>query len=95
MKDEKIKKEFAKTILYAKMTAALFFVLLAPSIVMTIKDIPELYGISKDMWFYASVIGFLLYGAFTLVFWKCPSCKNFPGRGWFRKKCENCGVELT
>jgi len=95
MNKEDVKKEFAKTILYAKMAAALFFVLLAPSIVMTVKDIPELYGFSKDMWFYASVVGFLVYGGFTFMFWKCPKCKSFPGRGWFRKNCESCGVELT
>ena len=95
MNNEEVKKEFAKTILYAKMTAAIFFVLLAPSIVMTLKEIPELYGISKDTWFAASVAGFLIYGGFTYFLWKCPKCKEFPGRGWFRKNCESCGVELT
>ena len=95
MKNKDVKKEFAKVILRAKICAAIFFVLLTPSIVMTVKDLPEIYGISKDNWFIASVVGFLIYGGFTYFFWKCPKCKEFPGRGWFRKSCEKCGAELS
>jgi len=95
MKKEQIKEEFAKVIVNAKITAAIFFVLITPSIVIAIKDLEEIYGISKDTWFMASVAGFLIYGGFTYFLWKCPKCKEFPGRGWFRKNCEKCGVELT
>lgn len=95
MSNEDIKKEFAKTILYAKIAAGIFFVLLTPSIVMTVKDIPEIYGISKDTWFNAAIAGFLIYGGYYFFLWKCPKCKKFPGRGWFRKSCEKCGVELS
>ena len=95
MKNEDVKKEFAKTMFNAKIAAGIFFILLTPSIVMTIKDIPEIYGLGQDTWFAASVAGFLIYGGFTYFLWKCPKCKQFPGRGWFRKNCEKCGVELS
>ncbi len=95
MKSSKIKNEFSKIITNAKIVAAIFFVLLTPSIVIAVKDLDELYGISEDIWFYISVLGFLLYGGFTYFVWKCPKCKEFPGRGWFRQSCEKCGVELS
>lgn len=95
MSKKNVKEEFKKVILYSKIAAGIFFVLLTPSIVMIIKDIPEIYGLGKDEWFNISVGGFIIYGVYYLFFWKCPSCGSFPGRGWFRKNCDNCGVELT
>jgi len=95
MSQKNIKEEFAKVILKAKVIAALFFILLAPSIVITVKGLDELFGYSEDIWFNISVIGFVIYGIYYLFFWKCPKCGNFPGRGWFRKNCDNCGVELS
>ena len=95
MSKQNIKEEFAKVILNAKITAAIFFVLITPSVVIAIKDLEEVYGVSKDNWFIAAVVGFLIYGGFTYFFWKCPKCKEFPGRGWFRKNCDKCGVELS
>jgi len=92
---DNIKEEFAKVILRAKIIAAIFFILLAPSIVITIKDLDELFGYGKDIWFNVSVAGFVIYGVYYLFFWKCPKCGSFPGRGWFRKKCDNCGAELS
>ena len=90
-----MKKEFAIVIRNAKIAAAIFFILLTPSIVMTVKDIPEIYGLDQDTWFNASVAGFLIYAGYYFFLWKCPSCGEFPGRGWFRKNCDKCGVELT
>lgn len=95
MSKNEVKKEFAKTIRNAKIVAAIFFILLTPSIVITVKDLEGLYGISKDIWFQIAVSGFVIYGIFSFFFWKCPSCGKFPGRGWFRKNCDNCGVELS
>lgn len=95
MSQKNIKEEFAKVILKAKIIAALFFILLAPSIVITVKGLDELFGYSKDIWFNISVAGFIIYGIYYLFFWKCPKCGSFPGRGWFRKNCDNCGVELS
>ena len=95
MAKKDVKKEFERVILYSKIAAAIFFILLAPSIVMTVKDIPEIYGLDKETWFNISVSGFVIYGVYYLFFWRCPSCGKFPGRGWFRKNCDNCGVELS
>lgn len=95
MAKKDVKREFARVILYSKIIAAIFFILLAPSIVMTVKDIPEIYGIGKDTWFNISVSGFVIYGIYYLFFWRCPNCGKFPGRGWFRKNCDNCGIELS
>ncbi len=95
MSKQNIKEEFAKVILNAKITAAIFVVLITPSIVIAVKDLEEIYGIGKDSWLIAAVAGFLIYGSFTYIFWKCPKCKEFPGRGWFRKNCDKCGVELS
>ena len=94
-KKENIKKEFAKVILNAKISAAIFFILLTPSIVMAFKDRTEVLGMDQDFWFRAGIAGFVIYMGFTLFLWKCPSCGKFPGRGWFRKECTNCGVELS
>ena len=94
-KKENIKKEFAKVILNAKISAAIFFILLTPSIVMAFKDRTEVFGMDQDFWFRAGIAGFVIYMGFTLFLWKCPSCGKFPGRGWFRKECTNCGVELS
>lgn len=95
MKDEDVKKEFAKVITNAKITAAIFFILLTPSIVMTVKDLPEMFGLLRDTWLNASIAGFAIYLGFVFFLWKCPKCNKFPGRGWFRKNCEKCGVELS
>ena len=95
MPKKDVKKEFAKVILNAKIAAAIFFILLTPSIVITVKDLPEIFGYGKDTWFNASVAGFIIYGLYYLFLWKCPNCGKFPGRGWFRKNCDNCGCELS
>lgn len=95
MTDEQVKKEFAKVIFNAKVAAGIFFLLLTPNIVLTIKGLEEILGLPKETWFNAAIAGFVIYGAFTFLYWKCPKCKKFPGRGWFRKNCNNCGVELT
>lgn len=95
MKDQDVKKEFAKVIRNAQITAAIFFLLVTPSIVLTVKERTEMFGLPKETWFNASIAGFLIYLGFTFFLWKCPKCGKFPGRGWFRKNCNNCGVELT
>lgn len=95
MNNQLIKKEFAKVILNAKISAAIFFILLTPSIVMIVKNKSEVFGMHQDFWFRAGIAGFIIYMGFTLFLWKCPKCNKFPGRGWFRKNCNSCGVELT
>ncbi len=95
MRDDQVKKEFAKVIFNAKVVAGLFFLVLAPNIVITIKELDGILGLAKDVWFNAALAAFVIYGGFTFLYWKCPKCKKFPGRGWFRKNCNNCGVELT
>lgn len=95
MSNENVKKEFAKIVLRSKIVAGIFFVLLTPSIVMMFKEIDVIYGLDKDTWFNAAVAGFVIYFGYYFLFWKCPRCGKFPGRGWFRKNCEKCGVELS
>ncbi len=95
MKNEEVKKEFAKVIINAKIVAFLFFILLTPSIVMKVKEIDELFGLNEQTWFNAAIAGFVIYMGFTFLLWKCPKCGKFPGRGWFRKECNSCGVELS
>ena len=95
MTNEEVKKEFKKVVFNAKIAAGIFFLLLTPNIVLTVKDLDEIMGFSSDTWFNASLAGFAIYGGFTFFLWKCPKCKKFPGRGWFRKNCDSCGVELT
>ena len=95
MNNQDVKKEFAKVILNAKIVAGIFFAMLTPSIVMIVKDVTEIFGQDQDFWFRASIAGFVIYMGFTFFLWKCPKCGKFPGRGWFRKECVSCGVELS
>lgn len=95
MSNKNIKEEFAKVILNAKIAAGIFFLLLTPSIVIIIKDRTEVFGQDPDFWFRAGIAGFVIYMGFTIFMWKCPGCGKFPGRGWFRKECQSCGVELS
>lgn len=95
MKNKDVKKEFAKVIKGAQISAAIFFLLLTPTIVLKVKDKTEIFGMTQDTWFNASIAGFLIYIGFTVFLWKCPNCGKFPGRGWFRKECDNCKVELS
>ena len=95
MKNDDVKKQFAIVIRNAKITAALFFILLTPSIVITVKELDEMFSITKDTWLNASIAGFIIYLGFVFFLWKCPKCGKFPGRGWFRTNCEKCGVELN
>jgi len=95
MKNDEVKKKFAKVIFNAKMVALVFFVLLTPSIVLKVKGMNEIFGLSEQTWFNAAIAGFIIYIGYTIFFWKCPKCGKFPGRGWFRKKCDSCGVELS
>ncbi len=90
-----VKKEFALVIRNAKITAFIFFILLAPNIVIQVKGLEQIAGLSKDTWFNAAIAGFIIYIGFVFFLWKCPSCGKYPGRGWFRKNCEKCGVELS
>lgn len=92
---EKIKKDFAKVIKNAQIVAFIFFLCLTPTMVLKIKEKEELFGLSQDMWFNASVLGFLVYIGYMVFLWKCPNCGKYPGRGWFRKNCDNCGCELS
>lgn len=93
--DLQIKEQFKKVILNAKISAGIFFALLTPSIVMLLKDKTEVFGQDQDFWFRAGIAGFIIYMGFTIFMWKCPKCGKFPGRGWFRKECQSCGVELS
>lgn len=95
MNSEEIKKQFAVTIKWAQASAAIFFLLLTPNIVMTVKEKEEIFGFGQDFWFNASIAGFVIYMGFVFLFWKCPKCGKYPGRGWFRKSCDKCGVELS
>jgi hypothetical protein len=95
MKSEDVKKEFARVIRNAQISAAIFFILLTPSIVLKVKDKTEIFGLDADTWLNAGIAGFFIYLGYTLFLWKCPKCGNFPGRGWFRKNCNSCGVELS
>jgi hypothetical protein len=95
MKNRDLKKEFAVVIRNAKITAFIFFLLLTPNIVMQVKDLPEILGLAKETWFNAAIAGFVIYLGYMFFLWKCPSCGEYPGRGWFRKNCEKCGVELS
>lgn len=96
MKNSKdIKKEFEIVIRNAKITAFIFFILLTPNIVIQVKDLTEMFGLPKETWFNAAIAGFVIYLAYMYFLWKCPNCGKYPGRGWFRKNCEKCGVELS
>ena len=95
MNDKDIKRDFSIVIRNAKITAFIFFILLTPNIVIQIKDLTEFWGLTKDIWFNAAIAGFVIYLGYVFLLWKCPSCKQYPGRGWFRKNCEKCGVELS
>ncbi len=95
MRDEEVKKEFKKVIRNAKISAGLFFILFAPSFVLTITGEAQLFSIPKDTWLNASIAGFVIYLGFVFLMWKCPKCGKYPGRGWFRKNCKNCNAELN
>jgi len=95
MNNNQVKEEFAQVIRNAKIAAAIFFILLTPSIVMIVKDVDFVFGQDQSFWFRAGIAGFVIYMGFTIFLWKCPKCKKFPGRGWFRKECQSCGVELS
>ena len=95
MDKNQIKKEFAIVIRNAKIAAAIFFILLTPSIVMVVKDVSFIFGQDESFWFRASIAGFVIYMGYTIFLWKCPNCKKFPGRGWFRKECQHCKAELS
>ncbi|MDZ7819899.1 MAG: hypothetical protein U5K55_15385 [Aliarcobacter sp.] len=95
MSKRDIKKEFALVIRNAKITAFIFFILLTPNIVIQVKGLEEVLGLPKETWFNAGIAGFVIYLAYMYFLWKCPSCGQYPGRGWFRKNCEKCGVELS
>ena len=92
---EKIKKDFAKVIKNAQIVAFVFFLFLTPTMVLKIKDRTELFGLNEQIWFNLSVLGFLVYIGYMIFLWKCPNCKQYPGRGWFRKECDKCGCELS
>jgi hypothetical protein len=95
MKNKDVKKEFAVVIRNAKITAFIFFLLLTPNIVIQVKGLTEILGLSKEIWFNAATAGFIIYLGYIFFLWKCPSCGAYPGRGWFRNNCEKCGVKLS
>ena len=36
----------------------------------------------------------IIFSVFTLMNWRCPSCKGWLGRGISPNYCRNCGVRL-
>ena len=48
MKNDDVKKQFAIVIRNAKITAALFFILLTPSIVITVKELDEMLAVLDE-----------------------------------------------
>ena len=67
MKNEDVKKEYAKVIRNAKITAGLFFILFTPSLVITVKELDQIMGLSKDTWLNASIAGFVIYIGFVFL----------------------------
>ncbi len=43
---------------------------------------------------YVSVIAVFLifYSIIRMIFWRCPKCNEFIGRGWNPKYCKTCGA---
>jgi hypothetical protein len=54
----------------------------------------EIFGISSSIYLPVFIAVFLGMFVFSLINWRCPSCRKYLGRGMNPKHCSGCGVQL-
>lgn len=95
MSPNEVLEEYKLVIFRAKLVSACSILLAIPKLVIGLSDRTSFIGISSNESLVLFIIGFSIYVFFGFKYWKCPACKKFPGSGWSRNACENCGVCLS
>lgn len=86
---------YNKVIFKAKIVATIVILLSAPRLLMWFSSENTFLGLGEFFWFIVSGVGAVLLIWFYKVYWKCPSCNEFPGGGWKRKSCKVCDTPLA
>ncbi|MDN4504346.1 hypothetical protein QX776_18195 [Alteromonadaceae bacterium BrNp21-10] len=94
MTETEIKEAYAVVMTKAKIVSVIFGLLLLPKLVLGFTDLDVFLGLTYETALVLTVIATVLYLWFYLAYWKCPSCKEFPGGGWSREQCNKCNVNL-
>ena len=92
--DQKIVQQF-RTIRKRQILAAIPVVLLL-LIMIFVEDDPEasFVGIPRNILEIATVVVTVGVVYFSLLNWRCPSCKGYLGKSINPKFCSKCGVQL-
>ena len=92
-----VKKEFASL----KIKLKIGFICVLPFIIAFVMfagsahpKSGEAYGLPIIFWLPVCVLPFLIYIAFALKFWRCPTCKNYLGKNYNPIFCPKCGQQL-
>ena len=95
MSQTEVAEEYKLVIFRAKIVSAVAITLGIPKLIIGFGGSSSFMSITSNESLVLFIIGFSIYAFFAYKFWKCPVCKKFPGGGWSRKTCRNCGIDLT
>ena len=54
----------------------------------------EIFGIPSAYLTYATIAYLIFYAVFSIVNWRCPSCRRYLGKGINPRFCSKCGAQL-
>ncbi len=53
-----------------------------------------LFGIPPTYLTYATIAYVVFYAVFSIMNWRCPSCRSYLGKGINPRFCSKCGAQL-
>lgn len=89
-----VKKEYASIMVRARIVSAVMLLLISPRLILGFTDRASFLGLNYVTALIPMILGAIVYSVFYAKYWRCPACMEFPGGGWVRKQCKQCGAAL-
>jgi hypothetical protein len=94
MNSAEVIQKYKLVLFKAKIVSVIAIIFAIPKLVIGFTSHTSFLGISSNVALFLFALGFVPYIVFFYRYWKCPSCKKFPGSGWSRKECQHCHAML-
>lgn len=94
MDTNEIKQEFRKRKIRQILLIIPFVVIVFLIVLNSNSENQLLEGMSNEHLLLTNFVYVVLGFIFTLINWRCPHCKRFPGKDINPKFCAMCGAEL-
>ena len=89
-----IQREYESTETKAMVVSAIFAVMVLPTVLNRFVDFEGRFGLGEWGRIWLMLAGLVGYAVYFGFFYSCPNCLQYPGAGWHRDRCKNCGVNL-